>query len=399
MKSKFPGYFKPTKKEIKSLWDNAIFTLDANVLLNLYRYSDDTKEELLKIFEKIKDRVWIPNQAAKEFFKNKLNVINQQEKAYDASIQSLNTIETEFKNSRQHPFINSKLLKKFSLLAKDICEELTNNKKSHSNRILEDEILNRINILFEGKVGDEFPNEKIEELIKIGEDRFEDKIPPGFKDTSKNGNNGIGKFGDFFVWRQILDFSAEEKKSIILVTDDRKEDWWTRFKGKTLQPRPELIREFKDETGNNFHMYQSDRFLEFAREYLNEDINQEAINEIRELRKLDERRIIRQLKQEEEVMKIRHLQKRLMKEQLVFEDRLKLLSDKEQITQLRLIEELNKLENSDPSAYDDSRLSNLQEELKIYKLEKSELKNRLELLRHREMFERKRRNKILHNNS
>ena len=112
MKSKFPGYFKPTKSEIKDLWDNAIITLDANVLLNLYRYSDETKDELLKIFEKLKDRIWIPNQAAKEFFANKLNVIHQQEKAYDSATSSLKTIETEFENSRQHPFINKKLLKK-----------------------------------------------------------------------------------------------------------------------------------------------------------------------------------------------------------------------------------------------------------------------------------------------
>jgi len=41
MKSKFPEYFKLTKKEIQELWENALFTLDANILLNLYRYSDE----------------------------------------------------------------------------------------------------------------------------------------------------------------------------------------------------------------------------------------------------------------------------------------------------------------------------------------------------------------------
>ena len=109
MRTKFPGYFKLSNKEIETLWDKAIFTFDANILLNLYRYSDETREEFLKILEKIKDRVWITHQSAQEFFNNRLNVINQQEKAYEDAISALNAIEIEFKNSRQLPFMDNNL--------------------------------------------------------------------------------------------------------------------------------------------------------------------------------------------------------------------------------------------------------------------------------------------------
>lgn len=386
MKSKFPGYFKPTEAEIGELWENAIFTIDANVLLNLYRYSNETKEELLKIFEKIKDRVWIPNQAAKEFFENKLSVINQQEKAYDAATTAINSIETEFRNSRQHPFISNKLLKKFSSLAKDICKELSENKKSHSNRILNDDILERIEELFSDKVGDPFSEDEISDLVKIGEERFSKKIPPGFKDANKTDNTekSIRRFGDFFVWKQIINYSKETKQSVILVTDDRKEDWWTRFKGKTLQPRPELIREFKKETENSFHMYQSDRFLEFARKFLKEEVKQEAINEIRELRKMDEKRILRQLQLEEEYIKSKEREKRILREQHVFEKELQYLRDKKSNLEKKLQKEILILENEDPNAFDDSRMKSLQENIHHLKIKERELFEQLEMLKYDE---------------
>ncbi|MEL6919290.1 MAG: PIN-like domain-containing protein, partial [Bacteroidota bacterium] len=54
MKSKFPGYFKLTEEEINQLWEKALFVFDANILLNLYRYSNETRDDFFKILEKIK---------------------------------------------------------------------------------------------------------------------------------------------------------------------------------------------------------------------------------------------------------------------------------------------------------------------------------------------------------
>ena len=300
MKSKFPGYFKLSESEIKKMWGKALFTFDANILLNLYRYSDETKEEFFKILDKIKSRIWIPYQSAQEFFNNRLKVINQQEKAYEEAISSLNTIENGFKNSRQHPFIKNELLDQFSKLSKEICDQLASSKSFHIKRILEDDILNKIESLFSNKVGEEFSEEKLIELYKTGEKRFLKKIPPGYKDSNKKEESeyNIRKYGDFVVWKQILLKSKDLKQGVILVTDDRKEDWWVRFNGKTISPRPELIKEFQTETNQSFHMYQSDRFLEYARDYLNEEVNEKAIEEIRELRELDERVRISRLNKE-----------------------------------------------------------------------------------------------------
>lgn len=365
MRTKFPGYFKLTDKEIEALWDKAIFTFDANILLNLYRYSDETRDEFFKILEKIKDRVWITHQSAQEFFDNRLNVINQQEKAYEDAISAIKSIESEFKNSRQHPFIDKRLLNKFSSLSEDICEQLNNSKEFHNRRITDDDILTKIESLFENKVGDEYSDEILELLFKEGEDRFANKIPPGFKDSGKknDGENQIRKYGDFIVWKQTMEKSKDSNHAIILVTDDRKEDWWVRFKGKTVSARPELIKEFKDFTSQSFHMYQSDRFLEFAREYLDETVNERAIEEIRELRRLDERKRLSEVRKEKEMLRFKEFRESFLKERIILEEDLKYLEE----TRHRLLEQLQeqklKTSNSEPSVYDDRMMKELRMKL------------------------------------
>ncbi|MGZ3645243.1 MAG: hypothetical protein ACXVCM_15485, partial [Ktedonobacteraceae bacterium] len=39
MQELFPGYYRPTKEEFSTMWQQCIFVFDANVLLNIYRYT------------------------------------------------------------------------------------------------------------------------------------------------------------------------------------------------------------------------------------------------------------------------------------------------------------------------------------------------------------------------
>ena len=400
MKSKFPGYFKLTENEINNLWENALFVFDANILLNLYRYSDETRDDFFKILEKIKNRIWIPHQSASEFFDNRLNVINQQEKSYEEAINSLKSIEDEFKNSRQHPFITPKLLKKFSGLSKEICEQLNESKNFHNKRIHQDDILNRIEFLFNEKVGNEYEEKTLDEIYKEGEIRFLDKIPPGYKDNGKKDDTSkdVRKYGDLIVWKQIIDKSKELKQGIILITDDRKEDWWVRFKGKTLSPRPELKKEFLIEANQSFHMYQSDRFLEFARDYLNEEINENALQEIRELRRLDERKRLRELQKNKNYLEYRELREKLLKQRMMLEEELKFLEDKKGFLEEAISDEYSILDKSDPSAFDDSKMLRLRHDIKIIHSKIEHISSNIRELKQKEFEERIIRNKTMHNN-
>jgi len=47
LRDQFPGYYRRTEEELQRIWEDGLFVLDANVLLNLYRYSEDTRNDLL----------------------------------------------------------------------------------------------------------------------------------------------------------------------------------------------------------------------------------------------------------------------------------------------------------------------------------------------------------------
>ncbi|WP_220493433.1 PIN-like domain-containing protein [Pseudoalteromonas sp. SR44-5] len=74
MKDLFPGHFKESQENLREVWDSCVFVFDANILLNLYRYSDATRNEFLSLLEKINDRVWLPHRAAEEYLNNRLSV-------------------------------------------------------------------------------------------------------------------------------------------------------------------------------------------------------------------------------------------------------------------------------------------------------------------------------------
>lgn len=291
MKNKFHGYYQPTSEEFKDLWDNCLFTLDANVLLNLYRYTPNTRSEFIKILERISDRLWIPHQVALEYQRNRLSVISQQEKAYSEVIDDLqdasNLLESKLNEYRRHPYIDVQLIieqtkKSFGTISK----ELEKKHKEHPDLLTQDDVRARITDLFDDKVGSPYTLEKLASIYLEGEKRYQANIPPGFMDAKEKKDNS--KYGDLVLWFQIKDYAKEKKTPVIFVCDDAKEDWWWVFSGKVNGPRPELIEEFTAYTQMQIYIYQSDRFMEFARDYFEETIGKKAINEVKNIRKDDE---------------------------------------------------------------------------------------------------------------
>jgi hypothetical protein len=78
MRNRFPGYYRPADEQLRSLWQNGTFVLDANVLLNVYRYSEETAHHLLNLLATIAARLWVPHQPALEFHRNRPEEIFRQ---------------------------------------------------------------------------------------------------------------------------------------------------------------------------------------------------------------------------------------------------------------------------------------------------------------------------------
>ena len=294
MKKLFPGYYRPTEKEFSDLWNNCIFVFDANVLLNLYRYSLETREELLGILKDNADRLWLPHQAALEYHRSRLVVIQKTASAYE-DIQnllkdSLKKIENDLHSlvgKGRHPFVNETyFIEKITNFFTEIQTELDKLSQSHPDLIEDDPIQKAITDLFQDRVGSPYLTEQLTKIYQEGKDRYEKKIPPGYLDSEKDESK---KYGDLILWHQIIDYAKVQKRPIILVTDDRKDDWWKKIKGQTIGPQPELIQEIVIETGILFYMYSADPFMEKAHDYLKRDINQKAVDEVREYREREEK--------------------------------------------------------------------------------------------------------------
>jgi hypothetical protein len=97
-----------------------------------------------------------------------------------------------------------------------------------------DPILDKVLLLFDGKVGDPYDITALQKLYKEGEERYSREQPPGFMDAKEKNNER--KYGDFILWKQILDFAKAESCSIIFVTGEKKEDWWIRKNGRIVFP-------------------------------------------------------------------------------------------------------------------------------------------------------------------
>jgi PIN like domain len=65
MRAIFPGYFRSSDDEFTQLWTDCIIALDADVLLNLYRYSHGTHSEPEKALTSVEERLFLPHQAAR----------------------------------------------------------------------------------------------------------------------------------------------------------------------------------------------------------------------------------------------------------------------------------------------------------------------------------------------
>ena len=295
MKKKLPEYFEPSEAEIKDIWNNGTIVLDANVLLNLFRYSKTSREELIKIIKHYQDRLWIPYQVAFEFLENSEGVPASLSKALNETLKAIDsiygTIEGQLKLNdydKYHllkPMEFRNEIKKFQESLHKRVEKI----KTEYEDVDKKAIVKQVTDIFDGKVGDDYPIDKLEQLFKEGEKRYKEKVPPGYKDLEdKKGAPKRHLYGDLIWWKQAIDYAKDKHCNLVIVTDDAKEDWWYKVKNETKRPCVELIKEFASQTdGQSFHMYRTGRFMELAKKYDKVTISDKSIKEVKETTSMD----------------------------------------------------------------------------------------------------------------
>lgn len=282
MRSLFPGYFRLSENEKKEIEGCAILVLDANVLLNLYRSSDDARDSLLSVLRTHRERIWLPHQVAFEFLENRPKVIFEQAKLLEdfkvRITESLDTLESP----RSHPSVKTVTLTALREAILTVCQEIEEARQLMERRLSNDDLLNQVVDLTQGRVGSGFPDKELSGIFEQGEIRYKEKIPPGYRDDNKGGDQTFSaqrrRFGDYIVWCEILNHAQKSSCDVIFVTADEKDDWWTKQSGRKLGPRPELVEEFSRKTGKRLIMYTAQHFLE-----THATVTKEVIEEVGQL--------------------------------------------------------------------------------------------------------------------
>ncbi|MDE9456758.1 hypothetical protein KKJ00_02700 [Xenorhabdus bovienii] len=292
MKTMFQGYqialSELTLPEIKS--SNIYF--DTSALLNIYRYSKNSAEDFIKAIYYFKNNIWLPYIVALEYQTNRITVLQQQSKVFEELRKRNQKVKDDILrlfSGRQHYSICyeevSKIIDDFHYKFDSYINE---SEKKHPNYIKHDPIQNEIMHLFDKKIGSVPSNEYLEKSYKEAEYRFKYKIPPGYEDK-KNKENEFkiygdlvihSKYSDFLIWKEIIEHAKKEKKMVILVTDERKEDWCRIENGFILGPRPELVTELMQKSSVKFKLVSSSDFIKIVSKVRSINISKDTINDI-----------------------------------------------------------------------------------------------------------------------
>lgn len=221
-----------------------------------------------------------------EYNRNRYEVIAEQEKAYHDFLEKISQIQKDLQSSSKPPFLTPAVDKDLNRAFTKVSEEVEGSIQKYCDYLKEDPIYDNLSQLFQGRITDHFDDEKLKAIYKEGEERFKSKIPPRFEDEKTKESDR--KYGDLVLWKEVIELAKELKKDVILVTDERKADWWWKLRdGRNMGARQELVAEIKKEADVAFHMYSSERFLRYGQTFLQEQINQQALEEIQAMKKAE----------------------------------------------------------------------------------------------------------------
>ncbi len=296
MRNLFFWRLPPSEADFSRLWEDATFVFDTNFLLDLYRVSHSTSEDFLNILQQIKNRIWLPYQVADEFFRRREEIIDSESASFQTALSALENwkkqqqsfsslkgnlrqagrivaAEVEFLFSEQKNYLDA-----VDDVEKIFREKIEKIKSDHSPQNSdEDSILKKLLLLFDSKVGQPFDEQKLQNSYKEAEDRYKLSKPPGFIDAKDKQDER--KYGDFILWKQILEFAKKESRPIIFITGEKKPDWWSKKNNKIISPHLDLRREFNEYVQQPFWMYQTQDFLPEAKKQLMVEIDPRSIEE------------------------------------------------------------------------------------------------------------------------
>ena len=286
--SGFEGYQTPSNEDYKRLLTSCLVVLDANVLLNLYRYDDAARDALIRVLEALGERLWVPHQVLVEFWRNRETVLRDPRDTHkaidelvghrDKALQAFRTWANRVSLENETlVLLSSKLTDAFGAVESGINDRDLEDASLYARDTSADPVLKVLEPVLQGKCGPALAQEAHEQAITEGLRRVEHRLPPGYMDKKKGEREAAG---DYLVWEQVLIEASRRKCDVLFVTGDVKEDWWRGDGGERRGPRLELVGELRKRADCRLFMLRPTSLLEHARAHLGVDVQPESVQDV-----------------------------------------------------------------------------------------------------------------------
>jgi len=286
----FPGYHPPAREERQDAYQRGLVSIDANALLDLYRFSERARKEYFRVLEVLRPRLFITHQAASEFYRNRLTVVESRLNAAEDKIREIkkpldSVVERirEFANRYQiDEYERQRLIELVDNLFSDLTASIRGagayDLTSDQVKAATDSVLKRLELLLAGRVGDALNETAYRQAIAEAMRRKDARIPPGYADERKRAPEQ--QAGDYLIWQQLIDEARLHGRPVLFVTNEAKEDWILEGPSdQILGPRPELVLEMRREANVQLHMVSVVGLLREAPEYLGTTVSPSTIQE------------------------------------------------------------------------------------------------------------------------
>lgn len=309
----FAAWIEDEGPQPQEFFRHGLIVLDANVLLDLYRITPTARSQVLETLLGLRDRLWVPHQAALEFTRNRKRVVLERTSSFRITKQALRSaaanavdlleaaveqllnqrernrtsrswqpadagLDRQSLQSRLEGVMDSALDELDALMA----EHDLHPADMHSA----DPLLHEIGQLLAGRIGEPYAPSVLRALVEEAHAfRFPNKIPPGFLDVGKVTQ--LRQAGDYVLWRQTIDEAmqmTDAPRHVLMITNDLKSDWWDLDeKRRPRGPRAELVQELRDTAQADLLLLSLKDFLAGANSYLLSAVSETTLSELREV--------------------------------------------------------------------------------------------------------------------
>lgn len=272
--------------DLKNLINNEDFIVicDTNVYLNIYRCSPEFSEFAMNCMWAVQSAIILPSTVRLEYLKHYRSEFGSMKKKVKTAgsttksqiesskrkvINTCDTLKTlhypdidELRESLENKFSELETLLNNFFEDRNILELISD---SWGDKDLVFELVNKITQ--ENQIMPPVTQENIYRICEEGEKRYKNDppIPPGFKDAKDK--DGVRKYSDLILWKEVIQYAKENQKNVIFVTNDVKKDWWLNNNNER-QFHSDLVKEFVNESSQKIVAYcASDFFTEISKVY------------------------------------------------------------------------------------------------------------------------------------